>query len=120
MGLESNVDRIIKFLKVIGPQQRRNAIRMAFLTWDHDALLLHVYAHCVVPVSRKVARQHIFRNHISSALHAGKFCMLLCRLLIVFYINLFEISYQEHHQSVKQFGWIMSGLICVQTVCKGY
>ena len=40
--------------------------------------------------------------------------MLFCRLLIFFKINYFEKKFQEYHPS------ILSGLIWVQTVCKGY
>ena len=53
-------------------------------------------------------------------------CLLLfCRLLFVFKINFLEKIFQEYHQSVKQI-WIqirrgiLSGLIRVETVCKGY
>ena len=37
-------------------------------------------------------------------LPTGKCCMLLCRLPIIFKINLSEKIFQEYHQSVKQFG----------------
>ena len=55
--------------------------------------------------------------------------MLFCCLLIFFKssfekINFYENFFQEYSQSVKQFGSrsarLVSGLIWVQTVCKGY
>ena len=46
--------------------------------------------------------------------------MPFCRLLIFFKINFFENFFQEYHTSVKQIGSILSGLIWVQSVCKGY
>ena len=39
-----------------------------------------------------------------NSLPPGKFCMLFCRLLIIFKINFSEKFFQEYHQSVKQFG----------------
>ena len=50
--------------------------------------------------------------------------MLFCRLLIFFKINIFEKFFQEYH--LCQTVWvqnrpdILSGLIWVLTVCKGY
>ena len=55
-----------------------------------------------------------------NSLHAGKIFMIICRLLNFFKINFFEKFFQEYHQSVNQFESIVSGLIWVQTVCKGY
>ena len=50
--------------------------------------------------------------------------MLFCRLLIYFKIKFFKKFFQEYHQSVKQLIQIrpdiLSGLIWIQTVCKGY
>ena len=51
--------------------------------------------------------------------------MLLCQLLTFFNINLFKKFYQEHYQSVKQFGsrsgrTFLSVLIWVQTIYKEY
>ena len=47
--------------------------------------------------------------------------MLFCRLLISFKINGFDMFFQEYHQSVKQNRPdVMSGLIWVKTICKGY
>ena len=47
--------------------------------------------------------------------------MLCCHLLTFFdKINFFKKIFQEHYQSIKRFGSILSGLIWVQTVCKGY
>ena len=59
------------------------------------------------------------------------FCMLgilhvVCHLLIIFKINVFQKFFQEYDQSVCQTVWIqarpnkMSGLIWVQTVYKAY
>ena len=56
------------------------------------------------------------------------FCMLFCRLLIFFKIYFFDKFFQEYHQSGEQFGSrssptepdVLSGLIWVQSVCKGY
>ena len=51
--------------------------------------------------------------------------MLFCHLLIFLEINIFEKKNPKCHQSVKHF-WIqirpdvLSGLIWIQTVCKGY
>ena len=55
----------------------------------------------------------------------GNFACFFCCLLILFKINFFKNLFQEYHQSIKQFGSrfgknILSGLIWVQTVCKGY
>ena len=45
------------------------------------------------------------RKDVINSLHAGKFYMLFCRLLIFFSNYLFfQKFFQEYHQSVKQFG----------------
>ena len=60
-----------------------------------------------------------------NSLHAGYFSCFGCHLLTFFKINFFKIFFQEHYQSVKQFGsWsgptLLSALTWVQTDCKGY
>ena len=37
-----------------------------------------------------------------TSLHAGKFFMLFCRLLVFFKINLFQMFFQEYHQTVNR------------------
>ena len=39
-----------------------------------------------------------------NSLQAGQFCMYIYCLLIAFNINVFKASFQENHQSAKQFG----------------
>ena len=64
-------------------------------------------------------------NHCSHTdwfnyLPPGYYFILFCSLLIFFFkMNSTEKCFQEYHQSDKQFGSNLSGLICVQTVCKG-
>ena len=41
---------------------------------------------------------------VSIALHAGRFFMNFCLLLIFFKINLFEKPFQKYHQGFKRFG----------------
>ena len=38
------------------------------------------------------------------SLHAGKFFIIFCRLLIFFKIDIFKKFFQDYHQSAKQFG----------------
>ena len=51
-----------------------------------------------------------------NSLHAGKVCMLFCHLLIYFFSS--KLSFLEIPSRVS-FN-LDSGLITVQTVCKGY
>ena len=62
--------------------------------------------------------------HLLTLCMLGNFSCFCCRLLTFFKTNVFKRFFQEHYQSVKQFG-SRSGmtfcpvLIWVQTVCKG-
>ena len=60
---------------------------------------------------------------INSLPHAGTFWVMFCRLLFSFRINVSKTSFQEYQQGIRQFGFrsdptFVSGLICIQTVCK--
>ena len=56
----------------------------------------------------------------------GNFSCFCCCVKIFFKINFFKKFFQEHYQSVKWFGFksdrtnILSALIWVRSVCKGY
>ena len=60
---------------------------------------------------------------INSLSHAGTFWVMICRLFVSFRINVFENFFQEYYLGDRQFGFrsdltFVSGLICIQTVCK--
>ena len=71
--------------------------------------------------------KHISRmTHAIEYLHAGQFCMFVCRLLIVFLHKILKKIFQENVLSECQTVWVqkrpdvLSGLIWIQTVCKDH
>ena len=57
----------------------------------------------------------ILLDFLCISLHAGKFCMLFFFRLPIFFKSAFSNNSLDPGQAD-----ILSGLICIQTVCKGY